>query len=529
MRNYFVFILVFFCLASRWGVGNVFAANPVQIENAKPGNVEWHKFGFPSDVHDMEGYADKDSVKAGETIRFFVNANPQIDKSYKLTVYRLGWYGGLGARKVAVSPLIPSIKQVIPLPDPKTGMVQANWKTPYTLKVPKAWLSGVYVVTVIGNTSQKGQYIPFIVKDITRKADYVYQISTLTWQAYNGWGGKSLYPYNSNALPVASDTHPVGDAHIPARKVSFNRPYDDWVGLGLLISWEINMLYFLEREGFDVAYQTDVDTHVGDGGLLNYKALITAGHDEYWTKAMRDNIENAQKHGLGLGFFSANTAFWQVRLESTVAPLTNQRNRTIVGYKSFAAEEDPLATNGITNDDHLVTALWRDEHWANRPENELIGIMYGFWPVNGDIVASRSDPLLADGSPTSWVYSGTHVKVGTTFKGLLGYETERVYRNGKTPATLRIVASSPVPLSSVQYPQFPFSKASEPSSQMTVYTKPCTLTPCRNKISTVFATGSMQWAWGLDRYARPVNYENEAAKQVTRNVLARLVSAPLPI
>ncbi|SJM92535.1 N,N-dimethylformamidase beta subunit family domain-containing protein [Crenothrix polyspora] len=504
------------------------AANLVQIENAKPGFAEWDDFYAPSNVHDMEGYANKESVNPGDSIAFYVNANPRIDANFKLAVYRLGWYGGAGARRVVTPVVIISKSQNIPASDKVTGMVQANWVKSYELIVPKTWLSGIYVVTVIGNTSKKGQYIPFVVREINRNSDYLFQVATLTWQAYNAWGGKSLYSYNSNAVPVASDTDLTDDAHIPARKVSFNRPYDDWQGLGLLTAWEIKMLFFLEREGYDVTYQTDTDSHIGNGGLLNHKALLSVGHDEYWTKSMRNNFQTAQNHGIGLGFFGANTAFWQVRLESASAPLVTQKYRTLVGYKEYAETEDPLATNVSTIDDNLVTSLWRDERWANSPENELVGIMYSFWPVNGNVITTKTDPKLANGKPSHWIYTGTGLGVGAVFKGLLGYEADRVFNNGKTPANLQIVASSSVPTNAVEYPEFASSSVSQPKAHMTVYTKPCTLTPCNNPVSTVFASGTMQWVWGLDSYLRTVNLENRLVKKITRNVLARLISAPLP-
>jgi hypothetical protein len=504
------------------------AANSIQTENANIGDMTWNKFKSPDNEHDMEGYANKDSVNIGGSINFYTNANPSVDSSYALTVYRLGWYKGAGARRVAAPVSRTSTRQIIPVPDPATGMVQANWTHPYTLNIPKPWVSGIYIVTLIGNKTGKGRYIPFVVRDINRPSNYLFQVSTITWQAYNAWGGKSLYAYNSDTRPVTSDTRPIPGANVQARKVSFNRPYDDWAGLGQLIDWEIKMLFFLEREGYDISYQTDTDTHVGNGGLLNHKAILSVGHNEYWSKAMRDNFELARAHGAGLGFFGANTCYWQIRMEPASAPLASQQNRTIAGYKGYAATEDPLAKNLIASDNNLVTALWRDPLWANRPENGLVGIMYSFWPVKGNIVTSKSDPKLANGTPSHWIYTGTGMKISDTFKGLLGYEADRIFNNGKTPANMKILATSGVPATSVEHTEFFYGNPAQPKAHMTIYTKICTAMPCQNPVSTVFATGSMQWAWGLDNYSNPVNLENPNVKQMTRNVLARMVNAPLP-
>jgi hypothetical protein len=448
-------------------INTVIAANPIQTENAKIGDPKWNAFKSPDNEHNMEGYADKDSVNLGEPIKFYINANPSVDSSYTLTVYRLGWYNGVGARKVAGPLSRTGRTQTIPSPDPATGMVQANWNNPYTLNIPKSWVSGIYIVTLVGNSTGKGRYIPFVVRDMKRTSNYLFQVSTTTWQAYNAWGGKSLYDYNSNTLPVTSDTNPIPGAKAQARKVSFNRPYDDWAGLGLLPNWEINMVFFLEREGYDVTYQSDTDTHMGSGGLLNHKAILSVGHDEYWSKAMRDNFETARAHGIGLGFFGADAAYWQIRMEPTSAPLAKQANRTIVCYRDYAALEDPLAKNLITSDNSLVTSYWRDPLWANRPENELIGIMYSFWPVNGDIVTSKSDPKLANGTPSHWIYTGTATKIGDALKGLLGYEADRVFSNGKTPANLKIIAVSSIPATSIEHPEFSYYAPTQPKSHMT--------------------------------------------------------------
>lgn len=198
------------------------ALNPVQIENAipaKPEDEAWKTIKVPSNPHDIEGYADKVSVQIGQKIKFFANVNSDLDQQYALTIYRLGWYHGVGARQVMAPVTRTSVKQVLPTPDPVTGLVEANWTDPYTLTVPAAWVSGVYVVVLTGTTTGFSQYVPFVVKNDNSFAQYLFQTSDTTWQAYNSWGGKSLYAYNStNGLP--------------AYKVSYNRPYDIGAGMG---------------------------------------------------------------------------------------------------------------------------------------------------------------------------------------------------------------------------------------------------------------------------------------------------------
>src|SRR6516162_8714449 len=101
----------------------------------------------------------------------------------------------------------------MPSPDPTTGRVECQWANPYTITVPANpsdstdWASGAYLAKLIAGTSGKQAYVVFVVRDDDRRSDLLFQTSTNTYQAYNKWGGRSLY-----TVP-------------PAVKVSFNRPY----------------------------------------------------------------------------------------------------------------------------------------------------------------------------------------------------------------------------------------------------------------------------------------------------------------
>ena len=461
--------------------------NPIQIENAKPGTAEWRSFPVARNS-EIEGYASKTSVALGSSILFYVNVgNPATDPQYALTIYRLGWYKGMGARKMVSQAIINSIQQNIPTPDLTTGLIQANWIKPYKLAIPSDWVSGVYIATLVSTKGKRyGRYIPFVVTDPNRFSDYIFQRAVTTEQAYNGWGGKSLYGSNSTNKD-------------PARKVSFNRPLLNGYGAGFLFLWEYNMIRFLEKEGYDVSYQTDIDTHQGNGNLLKHKALLVVGHDEYWTHSMRQNVENALDHGVSLGNFSANSCYWQIRLEDS--------NRTIIAYKAFAMQEDPYALDKDPGNDGMITTQWRAPP-VNRPENLFLGVMYAKYGVNSDIVVNDGGPL---GKPaTHWIYSGTHLNNGDKLPGLLGYEIDS-YGKGNGIATTEIVAHSPVIPSISLF------------SDMVVYTKNCAVSPCASTEATTFSTGSMQWNWGLDSFNKGKTLENSAAKQITRNVLAHLI------
>jgi hypothetical protein len=483
-------------------------ANPIQEENNLPGDSYIERWLTNSDYsfeHNraIEGYASLTSVQAGDasfgpnSIDFYVNVdNPSLDPTYSLHIFRLGWYGGTSARRM-LSVTRTSIEQVMPAENPDNGsLIGASWSSPYTLTVPRTWVSGVYVALLVTDNSKLASYIPFVVRNDGRSADYIYQVPVATWQAYNCWGGRSLYGCtDAETIALLPEGNPV-----PAWKVSFNRPHLVKGGLPIEFNEEIGLLRFLEREGYDVMYQTDIDTHTGGGRLSAHKALISAGHNEYWTDTMRNNVEKARDSGLSLGFFGANAVYWQIRLEDF--------NRTIVGYKEDAFTEDPFALDDVRDNDMLITTQWRADP-LNRPESALIGVMYHGSPCEGDIVVSN---------PSHWVYTGTNVTAGTRVTGLLGHECDSVYQS--SPSQVEVLTRSPDP----------FPEGDPFHSNMTVYKWQCSSAPCVSPFATVFATGTLRWASGLDAnapvyllYPFPSVTVNPIAQQMTRNVLAAFV------
>ncbi|MES4785340.1 MAG: hypothetical protein C4294_05415, partial [Nitrospiraceae bacterium] len=343
------------------------AANPIQLENLRPGTAAW-QLTQPAEYGEIEGYASLTSVNRGGQISFFVNT---AEPFYTIDIYRMGWYGGAGARLVRGGITRKGIQQSIPSPDPLTGLIECNWTDPYVLITsnpadPSDWLSGIYLAKLTAGVSGKQSYIIFAVREDDRPSDYLVQSSVTTYQAYNNWGGKSLYQFNS-----------VGS---PARKVSFNRPYVGSEnplaargnGAGDFLTnnsvppkdpaspagWEYNMVRWLEREGYDVTYSTNIDTHANPMLLALHKAWLSIGHDEYWSWEMRANIERARDRNVGLAFFSGNTCYWQIRLEPS--PTTGEPNRTIVAYKDEALREDPYALDADPTNDHFITSRWRE-------------------------------------------------------------------------------------------------------------------------------------------------------------------------
>jgi hypothetical protein len=467
------------------------SANPTQIENQRAGSVDW-EITQPAIDREIEGYASRTSVDAGETIDLFVNtAAPR----YTIDVFRMGWYSGLGARRLAGPIERTGTAQAMPAPDPSTGLVECHWRDPYALRTRDAngaWPSGVYLARLTAAApaaeARKQAFIVFVVRDDRRASAIVFQSSVTTYAAYNNWGGRSLYGFNSGGAP--------------ARKVSFDRPYAmkpygarlDGAG-DFLRRWEYNAVRFLERDGYDVSYITDVDTHERGGALLHHRIFLVAGDDAYWSRAMREHVEAARDHGVHLAFLGAGACFWQIRFE---ANSSGDADRTIVAYKEAAGALDPLALDRDPAQHRLITGRWRDRP-VSRPEDRLIGIMYADDPVNADIVVDDA---------AHWVFANTGLKRGDALIGLLGNVVDAVQR--ATPLNVERLAHSPYP-----DPRMP---SRIKYADMTIYRAASG--------AFVFATGSNQWSWGLDDYnARPTRKAqvSRAAQQMTRNVLNRML------
>jgi regulation of enolase protein 1 (concanavalin A-like superfamily) len=445
------------------------AASSTQIENAKPGTLDWKLVtrGFASSA--IEGYASLTSVNRGGQIRFFVNTP---ESQYTIDIFRMGFYGGTGGRRMMNTISRTGVRQA-PCPlDATTGLIECNWIDPYVLNIPGTpdptdWMSGIYLAKLTAGTSGKQQYIIFTVRDDARFSDLIMVQPVNTYQAYNVWGGKSLYG------TIASR----GDTANAAHKVSFDRPYygDSGDGAADFVDWEHGMIRWLENEGYDVTYATSVDLDADPNLLVGHKAYLSVGHDEYWTWTMRDHVERARDVGISLGFFSANTSYWQVRLEPSV--VNNQPGRTLVGYKE-AWRQDPITP------DYLKTNQFRYAP-VNRPEDAMIGVMY----------ITQARPVMVIEDASSWVFTGTGLRNGdrvTNSDGtpFLGYEVDAM--GPHSPVSVQRLAHSPATPAAANF------------SDMTVYRAPSG--------ATVFATGSINWSQTIPQI-----------QQITRNVLARFI------
>lgn len=480
------------------------ANSSVAIENRRPGTADW-RLERPAVDREIEGYAGATSVNRGELIVLFVHTRAS---RFHMEVFRMGWYAGLGARRVAGPLALPGQVQTMPVMDPSSGLVDCDWQASHHLRTADdagPWPSGVYLVRLTEGERGRQSYILFVVRDDAHAPGLLVQLPVTTYQAYNPWGGKSLYHWGSSGRQRAS-------------RVSFNRPYAAnpqnpaaaiGMGAGEFLTnlqphpdaygpsnagWDCNMLRWLEREGLDLGYSTNLDTHARPGLLQGSRGWLSIGHDEYWSGPMRAQVEAARDAGVHLGFFGANTAYWQVRLEPSAA--SGQADRILVCHKK--ARHDPVSASG---DLAACTDKWRSEAVA-RPEEALIGVMYVADPVDGDIVVTQAD---------HWVFAGSGLRAGDRLPGLLGYEVDAAHVPG--PAGRVLLAASPWKTLS--------GPACEGLAHMSLYRAASG--------ALVFATGSIQWAWGLDDLNSPALRRSRlsgAAACITRNVLTRFLSLP---
>ena len=461
------------------------AANPVVAENQQAGTSAWKLGSLVADdvTQQVKGYASATSVSQNASITFFVSVNPV--QTFNLDIYRIGWYGGLGGRLRLHQPGLAGTMQPACPTDPTTGMIACHWAPSYSLTVPADWTSGIYLV-MLTNSLGFESYIPFVVKD-GRPAAFLYQESINTDQAYNNYPddhatGKSLYAFNSFGANTVSGT-------TRAVKVSFDRPYAD-NGARMFLSWEIQLVRWLEQSGYDVTYSTDIDTHANSQALLSSKGFLVGGHSEYWSLPMYDAATAARDAGVNLAFFGADVLGWQVRFEPSA---TGVPNRVEVCYKDPTL--DPV--QGPT-----LTVAWR---WGylNRPGQTLTGLM-----VTGEVdFTANADYVVTNSS--HWVYAGTGFKDGDAVHGIVGYEMDRYDTNYPAPNSTNrtLLSSSP----------FTDTNGVARVSNSSIYQAPSG--------AWVFASGTFSWSWALDNLS---SLADARIQRTTANLLSAFVfGAPI--
>lgn len=457
--------------------------------------VLYSRVGFAQDAQHplfVEGYCDRLSYLPGEEVALSVST-PAAHCSIEIV--------RLGAEKTKVHQEDKVPGRLFSVPEDASSH-GCRWPVVWRWTIPADLRSGYYQVSMRvqdegGKFTQRGRRTAestcfFVVraKSPGQNSKILLQLSTNTYNAYNNWGGFSLYAYN-------------GRAGVQGNRVSFLRPPSSQYG-----NWEFPFVAWAESQGYtlDFAVNSDLEHHpeILDG----YRLVLSVGHDEYWSAPMRDKLEAWIASGGNVAFFSGNTCCWQVRSEDQGAALVCWKQRWVM---------DPMFP---TQDHRQLSTLW-SHHLVQRPENQLTGVGFlwgGYHRSHGQFMEGSGAYTVH--RPEHWLFEGTGLREGDAFGGkdtVVGYECdgcEYTLVNGKpepthrdgTPEGFQILATCPAkwhPEDSQFYDRFPADRVG--AAVIGIY----------QKGGTVVTVGSTDWSHGLAG-------KDPVVERITRTVLERL-------
>lgn len=485
--------------------------NPIVCENQNPGTTAWGISGA-GDLS-IQGFATDISVNVGQTISFKISTPAN---KFHVDIYRLGYYQGNGGRFITtIQPSVPTPQtQPACLTDSNTNLTDCgNWAVSASWQVPSTAVSGLYLAIPTRNDTGGASHIPFVVRNDASHSDILVQTSDETWEAYNPYGGHSLYGdtgFNINNR---------------AFKVSYNRPF--WTRSLEAATWLFNaeypMIKWLESNGYDVTYFTHVDAVRNASLITNHKIYLSVGHDEYWSGPARTNVQAALAAGVNLGFFSGNEMFWKTRWENSIDG-SNTPFRTLVCYKETLdnAKTDPA-------DPPTWTGTWRDPRFSppadgGFPENALTGTLFvvngpGSDNTNLSIKVPEADGKMRLWRNTSIATLGSG-QTAVLPAGTLGYEWDVDADNGFRPPGLVDLSTATYNLTTDLLLDYGGTYgAGTATHHLTMYRAPSG--------ALVFGAGTVQWSWGLDSDHDGGNSPPDVRmQQATLNLLADMGVQP---
>lgn len=447
-------------------------ASWVKRENQRPGTTAW-QIGSQSGAP-IEGYADHTSAHAGQDVTLYVST---AAAQFHVEAYRMGWYQGRLARLIWQSgELTGHVQPTCPLA-PTTYTISCAWTASTSVVVTPAFVQGDYLFKLVADPGGSS-YIPLTVTDPSSHATYAVLNSVLTWEAWNPYGGYDCFQGPTGAL---GPTDPIR-----SRVVSFDRPYAYGTGGSAdFIGLELPLVSFAEQEGLDVTYLTDLDLSSQPSLLANHRALISLGHNEFWTAAERQAIRTGIDRGVNVLFLGATPGLRPARLQAGLLGV----NREMAAYRNAA--EDPLTASD--------PAVSTPNQWAGPPlglpNSEIVGNTYGGYDIHAPMVITNA---------VAWPFVGTGVTDGTQLPGTIGGDYDHYVRGQAGPNDVEILAHSPVQT----------SYGVRSYSDMTYYTAPSG--------AGVVATGTIQWVGQLGTCSDGC----PTVRKITANVLELFGSGP---
>ncbi len=427
---------------SATGIAASGRSNAIVAENDRPGTTSW--FINTPRQDEIAGYFNDVSYLPGDTATLYVDSHGD---PFSYTVYRMGYYQGLGGRKVTSGTVGANAAQ----PDPTVSddfnggakLLTTGWNSSAAITVGSDWVSGYYLVKLHDNANGGESYANFTVRSAT-PAPIVINFSTNTWEAYNRWGNLSLYR-DSRVTPALSGA--TGVAH----RVTFLRPYLDEYGAGKFFLYHRPLVEWAEEHGYPVSYSTDEDVRFAREAGPQTKLVIFSGHEEYYSMADRNELLRLTASGVNQAFFGGNAWAWQARFNDTSHVMTVWRK------KSYDPSQNPL----------LKTVRWES---VGLPQNALTGTMETW----GDEAGAQSAY-----STSSWPWNGAGVVSGEDLGPLEGTEFDGIAVNSALPSNLLMLSRTPYS----GMPRIPANQA------MTLWQK----TPS----AFVFAAGQTGFNWNL--------------------------------
>ena len=440
----------------------------------------------------IEGYAGQRSVAQGEEIPIHVSTSAA---KYQIEVARLG----MTREVVWTKKDVPGAAHPIQEDASANG---CRWPESLRLPVGMDWKSGYYEVTLRaadagGKWTQRSERTAnssawFIVRQARpgSTSKILLQLCTNTYNAYNNWGGFSVYAYNSLS-------------NNQGHRVSFERPVRSQFS-----RWELPFVKWAEANGYTLEFAANDDLEFRPEILAGYKLVLSVGHDEYWSSPMRDSLEAWIAKGGNVAFFSGNTCCWQVR--------TEDEGRAFTCWKQNY-HLDPVFQ---TRDFKTLSTAW-SHHLVKRPENQLTGVGFlfgGYRKSHGQFMDEPAEYEVH--RPDHWLFAGTDLKQGAKFGGkdtIVGYECDGcelewkdalpfpTFKDG-TPKSFEVLATCPVrwhPDDAEWYEKWEIGRTG--AACLGIYTNG----------GTVFTAATTDWSHGLQG--------NDAhVVRITKNVLERL-------
>jgi hypothetical protein len=364
-----------------------------------------------------------------------------------------------------------------------------NWAPSLTVAVTTAFVQGDYLFKLVGSGNQQS-YVPLTVWDPDSRGTYLVKNDVFTWQAWNPYGGFDYY--------VGRGDCPAGGYPLcsRARVVSYDRPYGDGEGTGDFLDLELPLIRWVEENGLDVSYATDLTLVQHPEVALQHRVLLSLGHDECWSLGERRAAVAAHDHGVNIVFFGASPVLRHVRLRNS--PLGPGREE--VDYRDSA--DDPLDGKG---DPLEVTGNTWGAPPANWPESDFVGAMYNGYLRPG---AAPGDFTVVDAS--AWIFAGTGLGSGAVVPGIIRSDVDHFDSDMNHPAGVEIFGHSPLPVTDAE----PHTRDGQVFySDMTYYTDP-------RSNAGVFDSGTNNWIPALapcapDNTACPA----DTVRRVTGNLL----------